>query len=50
MAAAVFYGVQKDMLFSRTVTQLPGPQLVGKIEAAYETIKKVSYDNVSCIN
>lgn len=41
MAAALFVGLQKDFLFSRTVTQLPGPQLRGKILMAYETIKKV---------
>jgi hypothetical protein len=41
MAAGVFYGVQKDFLFSRSVKALPGPQLAGRIQEAYETIKKV---------
>jgi hypothetical protein len=41
MATAMFYGVGKDMMFSRTVTQLPGPELNGRILEAYSTIKKV---------
>jgi hypothetical protein len=41
MAAGVSYGVQKDFMFSRSVTSLLGPQLAGKIQDAYETIKKV---------
>jgi hypothetical protein len=43
MATAMFYGVGKDFMFSRTVTQLPGPELIGKILEAYSTIKQVRY-------
>ena len=41
MAIAIFYGVGKDYMFSRTVKELPGPQLGGKIREAYSTIKQV---------
>lgn len=47
MAAGLFVGLQRDVLFSRTVTELPGPQLAGKIRSAYETIKKVRSDTYS---
>jgi hypothetical protein len=47
MAAGIFYGVQRDFLFSRSVTTLPGPQLAGRIQEAYETIKKVLYTTTS---
>ncbi|KAF1961219.1 hypothetical protein CC80DRAFT_488548 [Byssothecium circinans] len=43
MATAMFYGVGKDFMFSRTVTQLPGPELVGKILKAYSTIKQIEF-------
>lgn len=41
MATAMFYGVGKDYMFSRTVKELPGPELGGKILEAYSTIKQV---------
>jgi hypothetical protein len=41
MAVALFYGVGRDFMFSRTVTELPGKELIGKILEAYSTIKQV---------
>lgn len=43
MATAMFYGAGREMMFSRTVKELPGAELTGKILEAYSTNKQIEF-------